>query len=211
MLYYSGQHIRDIFAPDLVRGAAKLDYAPHKRYAYVESPNWRVYMRSCAFIYDLSAPWNPERFLVVKRTGSNENSKSWEPPKGQTEGKDGLQDKSKPLLNVLQDNLLREIYEEAKITDVTNMKHTGLVLQSREDEYPENTFFQYHVFQAFITEEEFKKAEEKFAWYKEHPRAWSRLRKDNREKDEIGWFNPSTTKLYGKWSPSIVAMYLNSF
>jgi hypothetical protein len=55
------------------------------------------------------------------------------------------------------------------------------------------------------------KAEEKFAWYKEHPNAWSRLRKDNREKDEIGWFNPSTTKLYGKWSPSIVAMYLNSF
>ena len=216
--------IINVFQKDLERGsevsawAKKMGYGSNKRYFYVETPEYeknkkdgfRLFMRACCFIH-LKGDRNPSRFVVVKSTDMPGGSKSWEPPKGQTEGKDGLQDKSKPLLNVLQDNLLREIYEEAKITDVTNMKHTGLVLQSREDEYPENTFFQYHVFQAFITEEEFKKAEEKFAWYKEHPKAWSRLRKDNREKDEIGWFNPSKTKLYGKWSPSIVAMYLNSF
>jgi hypothetical protein len=91
------------------------------------------------------------------------------------------------------------------------MKHTGLVLQSREKEYDENTFFQYHIFQAFIDEEEFEKAQEKFKWYKEHPKAFNKLRKDNREKDEIGWFDPQKTKLYGSWSPSIVALYLNSF
>jgi len=216
--------IINVFRKDLERGsevsawAKKMGYGSNKRYFYVETPGYedskkdgfRIFMRACCFIH-LKGDRNPSNFVVVKSTDMSSSSKSWEPPKGQTEGKDGLQDKSKPLLNVLQDNLLREIYEEAKITDVTNMKHTGLVLQSREAEYPENTFFQYHVFQAFITEEEFKNAEEKFAWYKEHPKAWSRLRKDNREKDEIGWFNPSTTKLYGKWSPSIVAMYLNSF
>ena len=59
--------------------------------------------------------------------------------------------------------------------------------------------------------DEFEKAKEKFLWYKQHPKAWARLRKDDREKDEIDWFDAETTKLYGRWSPSIVAMYLNSY
>ena len=128
-----------------------------------------------------------------------------------TEGKDGLAHPDKPLMKVLEENLMREIEEESKIQNVFRMKHTGLVLQSREKEYPENTYFQYHVFQAFIDADEFEKAKQKFAWYKEHPKAFNRLRKDNREKDEIDWYNPSKTKMYGRWSPSIVAMYLNSF
>jgi hypothetical protein len=216
--------IINVFKPDLERGsevsawAKKMGYGSNKRYFYVETPEYekdkkngfRVFMRACCFIH-LKGNRDPSKFIVVKSTDMSANVKSWEPPKGQTEGKDGLHDTSKPLLNVLQDNLLREIYEEAKITDVTNMKHTGLVLQSSEEQYPENTFFQYHIFQAFINEEEFEKAKEKFAWYKEHPKAWAKLRKDNREKDEIGWFDAQKTKLYGSWSPSIVSMYLNSF
>jgi 8-oxo-dGTP pyrophosphatase MutT (NUDIX family) len=208
----------NVFQPGLKRGsevsawAKKQGYGPNKKYFYVEHPiqKWRVFMRACCFIH-MKGERDPNKFIVVKSTGESASGKTWEPPKGQTEGKDGLKDPSKPLLKVLEENLRREIYEEAKIENVINMKHTGLVLQSQEDDYPDNTYFQYHIFQAFITQEEYESAQEKFKWYKAHPKAWNKLRKDNREKDEIGWFNPSSTKLYGRWSPSIVAMYLNTF
>jgi 8-oxo-dGTP pyrophosphatase MutT (NUDIX family) len=218
--------IINVFQPGLERGsevseyARKMGYGPNKRYFYVETPGYendkksgfRVFMRACCFIH-LKGERNPSKFVVVKDTTLATNAKAWEPPKGQTEGKDGLKDKSIPLLKVLQENLRREVYEEAKIEEnaLQKLHHTGLVLQSSESDYPENTFFQYHIFQAFIEPEDFEKAREKFLWYKEHPKAWERLRKDHREKNEIGWFDPKTTKLQGKWSPAIVSLYLNNF
>ena len=210
--------IINVFQKGLVRGsevsayAKKMGYGPNKRYFYVEHPEegWRVFMRACCFIH-LKGDRDPTNFVVVKGTGESASGKSWEPPKGQTEGKDGLRDLSMPLLKVLQENLMREIEEEAKLTNVKHVKHTGLVLQGEEDKYPKNTYFQYHIFQAFIEEEDFEKAKEKFQWYRDHPKVFDKLRKDNREKDEIAWFDPKKTKMYGRWSPSIVAMYLNSF
>ena len=210
--------IINVFQQDLIRGsevsawAKKQGYGPNKKYFYVEHPieEWRVFMRACCFIH-IKGDSNPMNFVVVKNTNESPNGKTWEPPKGQTEGKDGLRNKSMPLLNVLEENLKREVEEEAKIHNLENMKHTGLVLQSREKEYPNNTFFQYHIFRATITEDEYLSAKEKFLWYKEHPKAWNKLRKDNREKDAIDMFDASKTKLYGRWSPNIVALYLNSF
>jgi len=210
--------ILNVFQPDLKRGsevsayAKKMGYGSNKRYFYVENEKegWRVFMRACCFIH-IEGERDPSKFVVVKTTGENASKAVWEPPKGQTEGKDGLRNPSMSLLKVLQENLEREVYEEAKIENLKKMHHTGLVLQSGEDDYPENTFFQYHVFQAFITQEEYEKAKEKFVWYKEHPKAWSHLRKDNREKDAIDIFDPKRTKMYGRWSPSIVALYLNNF
>jgi len=210
--------IINVFEKDLIRGsevsawAKKQGYGSNKKYFYVEHPSegWRVFMRACCFIH-IKGDSNPMNFVVVKNTDESPNGKTWEPPKGQTEGKDGLRDPSMSLLNVLQENLRREVEEEAKIHNLEKMRHTGLVLQSREKEYPKNTFFQYHIFQATISEDEFLAAKEKFVWYKEHPKAWNKLRKDNREKDAIDMFNPSKTKMYGRWSPNIVALYLNSF
>ena len=218
--------IINVFQPELVRGqqvseyAKKMGYGSNKRYFYVETPGYednkssgfRVFMRACCFIH-LKGERDTSKFIVVKDTNLGVNGKSWEPPKGQTEGKDGLKNASMPLLHILQENLRREVYEEAKIEEDALMKlhHTGLVLQSKEKEYPENTFFQYHIFQAFIDQEDFEKAKEKFLWYKEHPKAWNRLRKDHREKNEISLFDPKTTKLQGRWSPNIVALYLNTF
>ena len=209
--------IINVFQPNLKRGsevsayAKKMGYGSNKKYFYVEKEGeFRVFMRACCFIH-LKGEHDPAKFVVVKSTDMGSSAKSWEPPKGQTEGKDGLAHPDKPLMKVLEENLMREIEEESKIENVFRMKHTGLVLQSREKEYPENTYFQYHVFQAFIEADEFEKAKQKFAWYKEHPKAFNRLRKDNREKDEIDWYSPSKTRMYGRWSPSIVAMYLNSF
>jgi len=210
--------IINVFQNGLVRGsevsawAKKQGYGPNKKYFYVEHPEegWRVFMRACCFIH-INGDRNPSKFVVVKNTDESPNNKTWEPPKGQTEGKDGLRDPSMPLLEVLQENLRREVEEEAKIHNLQRMKHTGLVLQSAETQYDKNTYFQYHIFQAFIDEDEYTNAEEKFIWYKEHPKAWNKLRKDNREKDAIGWFDPVKTKLYGRWSPTIVALYLNSF
>ena len=209
--------IINVFDPDVKRGseiseyAKKMGYGPNKRYFYLEKEGeWKVFMRACCFIH-LKGERNPMKFIVVKNTDESPSAKSWEPPKGQTEGKDGLKDLSMPLLEVLEENLRREVEEEAKIYNLQKMHHTGLVLQGKEKQYDDKTFFQYHIFQAFIDEGEFEKAEEKFAWYKEHPKAWDRLRKDRREKDAIAWFDPKKTKMNGRWSPTILAMYLKNF
>jgi hypothetical protein len=146
----------------------------------------------------------------VKTTDASPKNKSWEPPKGQMEGKDGLRNPRQSLMNIMKENLQREVEEESKLIRLKNIKHTGLVLQSKEKQYDENTYFQYHIFQAFIDEREFDKAKSKLLWYKEHPEEWKKLRIDEREKDDIDWFNPKTTKIYGRWSPSIVALYLNN-
>lgn len=200
----------DIFQPGLKYGAARLAYAPHKRYFYVEHPTegWRVYLRNVAMLHEIGVPFEAERFIVVKDTDSNPSSYSWEPPKGQMEAKDGLEKSKKPLLNRMATALLREIEEEAKITQVNNLVYTGLVLQSREPDYPPNTFFQYHIFKGMVSSSSIEGAKEKFAWFKEHPAAFKQLRADKREKDSISWFLPKKTRLFGRWSPSIVALYL---
>ena len=216
----SNTGILNVFQPGLKRGeevsafARKLGYGV-KKYFYVESPKegWRVFIRAVCFIHIKGKNFDPANFVVVKRTGGNPAYKVWEPPKGQTEGKDGLRNPKDSLLKILKENVSREVFEEAKIDSyaLKNLKHTGLVLQSVEKDYPENTYFQYHIFNAFIDEAEYDKAKARFDWYKEHPKAWERLRKDRREKDDIDMFDPKRTLLMGSWSPSIVAMYLNNF
>ena len=202
--------ILDVFQPGLKRGAERLAFAPHKRYFYVEHPTegWRVYLRACCFLHEAGVPLQKNRFLVVKRFGSNPHAKSWEPPKGQMEGKDGLRDPNQSILELLEENVQREVEEEAKIKEIQHLKHTGLVLQSQEKDYPANHYFQYHVFQGFVTPQEISRAAEEFKWLHEHPKAWERMRKDKREKDDLGWFSPSKTKMMGRWSPSLIVMYM---
>jgi hypothetical protein len=85
----------DVFQKGLIRGSDSLPYDPSKKYAYVEHPTegWRVYLRSCAFLHPVYKPFNKMNFLVVKRTGARWSTATWEPPKGQMEGKD-LKNKS---------------------------------------------------------------------------------------------------------------------
>ena len=197
-----------MFEPGLVRGAAKLAFAPHKRYAYVEHPTlgWRVYLRSVCFLHEYKAPFEASKFLVVKRRGANPATKAWEPPKGQMEGKD--MNDSKQLIELLAENVRREVEEEAKIKEFHKLRYTGLVVQSHEPDYPPNHYFQYHIFQAIVTPEEIQKAHDEFQWLEEHPAAFARLKSDKREKDAITWYSPSQTRLMGRWSPSIVALYI---
>jgi hypothetical protein len=42
----------------------------------------------------------------------------------------------------------------------------------------------------------------------EHPKAFARMKRDKKEKDELRWFDPRETKMMGRWSPRIVPMYL---
>jgi len=126
------------------------------------------------------------------------------------EGKDGLEKSKKPLLKRMATALMREVEEESKIKTVKNLQYTGLVLQSSENDYPANTFFQYHIFNGTVPSKEIKEADEKFEWYKEHPAAFKKLKKDYTEKDAIAWFDPKKTRLFGRWSPSIVALYLQA-
>ena len=200
--------IINIFEPGLLRGSASLSHQPHKRYFYVEHPveGWRVYLRMACFIHQ-EGDTDPKHFLVVKRKDATSTSKAWEPPKGQMEGKDAKPEGA-PLLQLMAENVRRETYEEAKIKKINNLRYTGLVVQSREKDYPENHFFQYHLFQATTPTSEIIKALETFQWLNEHPAAFNRLKADKREKDALTWFDAQKTHLMGRWAPSIVALYL---
>lgn len=201
----------NVFEPGLVRGSAKLDFAPHKRYFYVEHPSegWRVYLRAACFLHEVGQPFEAKRFLVVKRKDATPQSKAWEPPKGQMEGKDAKPEHL-PLIELMAENVRREVLEEAKIESFQSFRYTGLVVQSREPDYPANHYFQYHIFQALVTPKAIEDAQETFKWLNEHPAAFARLRSDKREKDALAWYSPSQTKLMGRWSPSIVALYLQN-
>ena len=202
-------HIFDVFQKGLIRGSEKLPYDPSKSYAYVEHPveGWRVYLRSCIFLHPTYEPFHLKRFLVVKRRGARWTSGAWEPPKGQMEGKDL---KNKSILEHLKENVLRETEEESHITDVQKLKHTGLVFQSQEADYPPNTYFQYHIFQGFVSKEQVEQSFNTFAWIKEHPKAFARWRRDRREKDAVAWFNPKMTHLNPKWCPDIAVLYFRN-
>lgn len=205
--------IFNVFQPGLKRGAASLAFAPHKKYFYVEHPTegWRVYLRSACFIHEMGAPFNAARFLVVKRYGAEPDGKVWEPPKGQMEGKDGLKNKSAPLLEVMAENIKREVAEESKVEIIHGLTHTGLVFQGRERDYPANHYFQYHVWQGKVSATELNRALQRFIQLHAQPKAWERMRKDVREKDALSWFDPHHTGLMGRWSPSLVAMYLTAY
>jgi 8-oxo-dGTP pyrophosphatase MutT (NUDIX family) len=200
----------NVFEPGLLRGAERLAYAPHKRYFYVEHPTegWRVYMRACTFIHDSTKPFTPSEFIVVKRKDATSTSKSWEPPKGQMEGKDAMPENA-PLIELMAENVRREVEEESKITKLHHIRYTGLVIQSKEPDYPPNHYFQYHIFQAVVDPSELVNAQTEFDWLNSHPKYFARMRSDLREKDALAWFDPKKTRLMGKWSPSIVALYLD--
>lgn len=198
----------DVFQKGLIRGSEHLPYDPSKAYAYVEHPTegWRVYLRSCVFLHSLHQPFRKTSFLVVKRRGARPSSATWEPPKGQMEGKDMRGSKS--VLELLKENVQRETEEESHITEIQHLTHTGLVFQSNETDFPANTYFQYHIFQGFVTLEQIQQSFDTFEWIKEHPKAFARWRRDRREKDAVSWFDPQKTRLNPRWCPDIAALYL---
>jgi hypothetical protein len=202
--------IFDVFQKGLIRGSERLPYDPAKAYAYVQHPieGWRVYLRSCVFLHPTNEPFNPQQFLVVKKRGARWTTATWEPPKGQMEGKDIKHNQS--VLELLKENVLRETEEESHITEVKKLRHTGLVFQSAESDFPANTYFQYHIFQGFITPEQISQSFDTFEWIKEHPKAFARWRRDRREKDAVSWFDPKVTRLNPRWCPDIVVLYLRN-
>ena len=201
--------IFNVFQPGLRRGAEQLPHDPKKKYFYVEHPEegWRVYLRSVAFLHPIDEEWDPTNFLVVKRTGSHMSSATWEPPKGQMEWKDTPNGKGS-IYKLLEENVKREVEEEAHVTVIKQLLHTGLVFQSQETSYPRHHFFQYHLFYGFLTPKQIKRSFEIFKWIKEHPKGFERWGRDRKEKDAVSWFNPRLTKLNPRWCPDIVALYL---
>lgn len=197
----------DVFQTGLIRGSERLPFDPAKSYAYVEHPTegWRVYLRSCVFLHSFDNK-NIQHFLVVKKTGARYSSPTWEPPKGQMEGKDC--NKNSNIMQLLVENVLRETEEESHITEVSKLRHTGLVFQAQESDFPTNWYFQYHIFEGFITAEQITQSFDTFKWIKEHPKGFARWKRDRKEKDDVAWFNPSKTKLNPRWCPDITALYL---
>jgi 8-oxo-dGTP pyrophosphatase MutT (NUDIX family) len=203
--------IYDVFQKGLIRGAEHLPYDPEKAYAYVEHPveGWRVYLRNAVFLQEAGTP--ADRFLVFRNSKKGSSKGTWEPPKGQMEGKDLLRRPSEPLVGLLVNALMREVEEEAHITDVQSVKYTGLVFQSKEKDFPENWFFQYHIFQATVSPTVIKETFEAFDWMKQHPKAVARWRRDRKETDAVAWFHPKRTPLNPRWCPTIVFAYLKNY
>jgi ADP-ribose pyrophosphatase YjhB (NUDIX family) len=189
-----------------------MPFHPKKAYFYVEHPpeGWRVYLRSACFIHERPSddkPLDIKRFLVVKARGAAASDKAWEPPKGQMEGKDAVHSK-KSILSLLKENVTREVAEEARVNTLQYLNHTGVVFQAREDDYPPNTYFQYHIFNAVVSKKEWMRASAELEWCRDHPLAFDRMKRDKKEKDMIQWYSPSEHKMIGRWSGSIVALYL---
>ena len=221
--------IFDIFQKGLTRGAEHLSYDPTKAYAYVEHPTegWRVYLRGAAFLHedtgnqlDLSErhtaprplPVKLDQFLIFRNSKPKHSRKNiWEPPKGQMEGKDLLRHSTEPLLKLMTNSILREVEEEAHVTDIKDIRYTGLVFQSQETSYPKNWFFQYHLFQILLTPNAIQDIFNTFAWMEEHPKAVARWRRDRKETDRVAWFNPRETPLNPRWCPTIVYAYLKTY
>jgi ADP-ribose pyrophosphatase YjhB (NUDIX family) len=205
--------IFDVFQKGLTRGSAHLPFDPKKAYAYVEHPveGWRVYLRTASFLHPLGVPFDPKQFLVVKKTGTRPCSRNWEPPKGQMEGKDIRGNPRSSVLELLAENARREVEEESHVSEITRLRHTGLVFQSQESSYPSHWYFQYHIFEGFLAPAQIEKSFGQFAWFKAHPKAFARVSRDRAEKDAAAWFSPSKTLLNPRWCPSILVLYLNNF
>jgi ADP-ribose pyrophosphatase YjhB (NUDIX family) len=204
----SGAPIFDVFQKGLIRGSERLPFDPVKAYAYVEHPTegWRVYLRSCAFLHEMNQPFQSRKFLVFKKSRAHTMSYKWEPPKGQMEGKDIRERRS--VLELLKENVRRETEEEAHIIEIKSLTHTGLVFQSQEHDYPPDHYFQYHLFQGFVTADQIKESFNTFEWMKEHPKAVARWKRDRKETDKAAWFDPKATRLNPRWCPDIVVLYL---
>jgi len=201
----------DVFQKGLVRGSAHLPFDPEKAYAYVEHPKegWRVYLRSCVFLHPIDEPFQKQHFLVVKKSRARPTAASWEPPKGQMEGKDA-RDPKKSIMALLRENIRREVEEEAKITYIRELTHTGLVLQSIEPDFPPNTHFQYHIFSGYAHPAQLMSSFDVFKWIQEYPEEFKKLQSDQREKDAIRWYDDSV-KMMGRWSPTLLHLYMNLF
>ena len=200
----------DVFQPGLIRGSERLPFAPHKKYFYVSHPTegWRVYLRAACFIHELYKPFTTSKFIVVKRTGGDPEKATWEPPKGQMEGKDVRANRT--ILQLLKENIRREVCEEAKIDNVRELTHTGLILQDIEPDFLPNTYFQYHIFSGYAHPMQIESAFNEFKWVSENREEFMQLSSDKREKDAIAWYDP-TKKMMGKWSPTLLKMYFNLF
>jgi hypothetical protein len=205
------EEIKNIFQPGLIRGQKRLVHDPEKKYAYVQHPTegWRVYLRSCAFLY-LTGETDPSKFIVVKKMGASPNGKTWEPPKGQMEGKDIIPHAKKPMIRLLDENVRREISEEAHIDRIKGLRYTGIIFQGREHNYPPDTYFQYHIFIGTVSYAEYAHAQNYFEMLDAHPEILETLTRDRLEKDAIRLFEEGKTKLFGRWSPKIVKLYLST-
>lgn len=199
--------IFDVFQPGLVRGSERLPFDPEKAYAYVEHPTegWRVYLRSAVFVHEAGKPVDCRHFVVVKKTGAPYSAPTWEPPKGQMEGKDMRS--NKPIMELLEENVRRETEEEAHITEFASLRHAGIVFQDTEEDFPPNWYFQYHIFQGFVTEEALAVGYDWFKWAAAHPKAFARMRRDRKEKDAIDWYSARKTPLNPRWCRGIAALY----
>jgi hypothetical protein len=125
------------------------------------------------------------------------------------EGKDMHRSPRSSVLDLLAENVRRETEEESHITTIQRLRHTGLVFQGQETDFAPNVYFQYHIFQGFVSEEQLKSSFAMFEWIREHPIAFARFKRDRREKDAVAWYSPRTTPLNPRWCPGILATYLS--
>ena len=84
-------------------------------------------------------------------------------------------------------------------------------MQAIEPDFQPNTYFHYHIFRATTPVKSIQRGLNWFQWLKEHPKFFARMKRDKKEKDALAWFDPVHTKLMGRWSPTLVPMYIGHY
>lgn len=189
----------DVFQAGLRRGWASL--RNNVLSAYVEHADGRrIYLRIAVFIYEANAPFDKSRFLCVKAAHGDDR---WEPIKGQVELRDGKM----PLQESMQNAVVREVREEAKIKDINDITYTGRFVEGREKTYPKNHTFQYHIYTATVTRPEFERARQRLHWCRTHPSEFAQLHDCQQEKEDLNWYD-ATKPVFGRWSPGLIGLHL---
>lgn len=163
----------------------------------------RIYLRVVLFLYEADVPFDPRRFVCVKSTGED----AWEPVKGRVEKVDC--DSGMTVLQCMKNAVLREVREEAKIKEIQSVIYTGRYFESREKSYPQGHTFQYHIFTATVTHDEYERAKQRLWWLRNNKAAFDELPKTQKEKDDVDWYDEAKP-LFGRWSSSLINMHLQA-
>lgn len=167
-----------------------------KKYAFLKQGKNPVFIRNVCF---MTTKEDPYHIVVVREWGSPSNYEVWEPPKGQMEWKElesaGYKPKQtiKPneLLKQMKVALAREIIEESKITQFTDLRPLPIVYKQ---EWPEsgvpNAYFMYQFWSAHITDAALVEAQQDMRQLVRSPDLKDVLLKDFTEKDAVVWWSP---------------------
>ncbi len=193
-----------------------------KEYAcVVEDKGRRVFLRNIAFLHPAS---DPSEIVVVREWGARSDRHNWEPPKGQMEWKEfaakghrpGQTITPKQLVAAMQEGLLRELEEEAKLT-ASDIRNFALLPMSYTEPFVAagaTAVFRYQFWEGTVSPAAMQRAQRRMEELVGNPASWETTPADKKEKNAVGWWKPTSAKAWqkirGAFSGTMVRMYYDS-